>query len=175
MASFLQLAHLCYFLVSSTACHFSSSSCFFTSAMSWSCSCSRLGHISAWSALPGAGRKRRPTSSPSQATGLFTPGQKVNPNGGNPRVTDALVMGASAESHPASLNSNIFICKMAIHPADHECQHDHERQVLRILTMGPCGDSAGSAHRNPQKNFHSIHFKIYHLYKLFSLLLIQHL
>ena len=42
-------------------------------------------------------------------------------------------------------------------------------RFLRILTMGPCGDSAGSAHINPQKNFHSIHFKIYHLYRLFSL------
>ena len=35
--------------------------------------------------------------------------------------------------------------------------------------MGPRGDSAGSAHINPQNNSHSIHFEIYHLYKLFFL------
>ena len=26
---------------------------------------------------------------------------------------------------------------MDVHPADHECQHNYECQVLRILTMGP--------------------------------------
>lgn len=47
MASFLQLAHHCFFLVSSTACCFSNSVCFFTSATSRSLSCSRLCLISA--------------------------------------------------------------------------------------------------------------------------------
>lgn len=47
MASFLQLAHHCFFLVSSTACCFSASVCFFTSATSRSRSCSRLCLISA--------------------------------------------------------------------------------------------------------------------------------
>lgn len=47
MASFLQLAHHCFFLVSSTACCFSASICFFTSATNRSRSCSRLCLISA--------------------------------------------------------------------------------------------------------------------------------
>lgn len=47
MASFLQFAHHCFFLVSSTACCFSDSVCFFTSATNRSLSCSRLCLISA--------------------------------------------------------------------------------------------------------------------------------
>lgn len=47
MASFLQLAHHCFFLVSSTACCFSDSVCFLTSATNRSLSCSRLCLISA--------------------------------------------------------------------------------------------------------------------------------